>query len=210
MEPLLWKLYDIPSGPSEWQELKRSLLQALWGSPQWVSQDRGLNCPDAFINHYFNQHFSIQVHNLNLKTHKDLVDLILFIRCNTTITRTELIDKLNEDCGIWLSPANDSAACALDTAIRVWLMITIENWASTDSLEDYIHKSFPKEDEIVNGLPLPLDFNAYNLERIGGFNIVWTDCMHDHLSISVAQTYKELKIFHFASFIQMYQHTSER
>ena len=92
--------------------------------------------------------------------------------------------------------SRDSAVNAIHLTVRLWLMLrpgspglashqaksTLE-WTDTESLDDLIDKSLPKAPlGAIQGRSLwqkPL--NLYTLNRIGGFDIIWTDHLADHL-----------------------------
>ena len=92
--------------------------------------------------------------------------------------------------------SKDSALNAIYLTVCLWLMLrpgspelanhqaksTLE-WKDTESLDDFIHKSLPKaplgaiQEKILWQKPL----NLYTLDRIGGFAIIWTNNLADHL-----------------------------
>ena len=92
--------------------------------------------------------------------------------------------------------SRDSAMNAIHLTVCLWLMLrpgspeltshqaksTLE-WKDTESLDDFIHKSLPRaplgaiQERILWQKPL----NLYTLNRIGGFDIIWTNHLADHL-----------------------------
>jgi hypothetical protein len=60
---------------------------------------------------------------------------------------------------------------------------------------------FTRSGSLADRQKVALNFNVLNLEQIGGFNIVWTESLQDHLSLSIDDTEKELRFFHVASFM---------
>lgn len=100
-------------------------------------------------------------------------------------------------------------------AVRIWLLVSIDDWEPRQSLQEYICVLFPRTDGaplpplLPDDFAFPLSFNITNLGLIGGFEIVWTECLHDHLSFSVDEEQKKvLKIFHLSSFLQGYRYSS--
>lgn len=162
------------------------------------------------MNHYLNQRLFIGIFGLKLQTHLDLLKLVYFVRSNVSLTREKLVAKLyKEHRGYWVKDTI-SAEQAIGIAIRIWLMLDVDEWPGKQTLSEYVHGVFPQRQEIPDVRPFPLAFNGYNLERIGGFDIIWTDCIQEHLSLVVDQTQKELKIFHLASFLQNYKQCPDR
>ena len=92
---------------------------------------------------------------------------------------------------------------ALDLAINLWLMLGTGSdktrlypgrsslpWADSESLNDFVQKCFATEDP-ENCLKIeraftsvPSSMTAHNLKYIGGFDIIWTDCLADHLILN--------------------------
>ncbi|KAL5041860.1 hypothetical protein BDW71DRAFT_191101 [Aspergillus fruticulosus] len=51
----------------------------------------------------------------------------------------------------------------------------------------------------------PTTINAYTLERVGGFEIVWTENIQDHLLRFANHGQTELRIFHLTSFLRIHK-----
>lgn len=88
----------------------------------------------------------------------------------------------------------DKIKNAIDLAVCLWLMLNIATpglrnfpgrsdlvWGENESLNDFIERSFPMTPPTSVSSRWPQSLNLYNLERIGGFEIVWTDHLADHL-----------------------------
>ena len=117
--------------------------------------------------------------------------------------------------------SKDSALNAIYLTVRLWLMLrpgspeltghqaksTLE-WKESESLDDFIHKSIPKAAlgtiQERNLWQKPL--NLYTLDRIGGFDIIWTNNLADHLYLDedVGST---IHLYHHASVLE--SHYSE-
>jgi hypothetical protein len=105
--------------------LEHALVQALWDDP--LRHHR----PGPFIEHYLQHRVLIDAFGLNFKRHRDLVDLIKFIKANTLISQEEVVAKLRADHGGWLGDADDSAEHAVEIAVRIWLMVSTDMWTGT-------------------------------------------------------------------------------
>lgn len=175
--------------------LKAKLPRSLWN----LSPDDAQEPSNEFLEYYRGQLVGVEAHKLNLKTHKDLIDLINFIKTRADFTKPELISCLEQS---W--PVLGPSTPAIELALRIWLFLPLEEWGSRQTLEQYIHAVFPRSNSLPDTPTIALNFNALNLEQIGGFNIVWTESLQDHLSLSIDGTEKELRIFHVASFLHGY------
>ncbi|KAJ5891103.1 uncharacterized protein N7473_007331 [Penicillium subrubescens] len=181
--------------------LKAKLPQSLWN----LSPDDAQESSNEFLEYYRGQLVGVEAHKLNLKTHRDLIGLIDFIKTRADFTKPELIDCLETSWSDLGPPIP-----AIELALRVWLFLPMEEWGSRQTLEQYIHSKFPRSNSLPDSPPIALNFNALNLEQIGGFNIVWTESLQDHLSLSIDDTEKELRIFHIASFLHGYGKSRDR
>lgn len=91
-----------------------------------------------------------------------------------------------------------SAANSIFLTVRLWLMLNVGSstiltffpgrtspeWMEDQSLDDFIDSCFPTSEWGPRLSQWPFSLNAYNLERVGGFEIVWTDHLADHLYLN--------------------------
>lgn len=178
-------------------------MDSLWGS----APTRHPSSLASFLDHYFEE-CSLMFNADRLspeRTHQEILDLITFVRTRTTISREDLIRDIRENGPTWLRSDTDCVNDALELGIRLWLLVDTDKWTDRQSLEEFISQSTR-----VRNFAAILDpsFNAYNLERVGGFRIMWTNCLQDHLSLD--NTHTALYIFHQIAFLNSYQDTAER
>ena len=91
-----------------------------------------------------------------------------------------------------------SATNSIFLAVRLWLMLNVGSsailtlfpgrsspeWTDDQSLDNFIDSCFPASDWGPRLSQWPFSLNIYNLERVGGFEIVWTDHLADHLYLN--------------------------
>ena len=91
-----------------------------------------------------------------------------------------------------------SATNSIFLAVRLWLMLNVGSsafltlfpgrsspeWTDDQSLDSFIDSCFPASDWGPRLSQWPFSLNTYNLERVGGFEIVWTDHLADHLYLN--------------------------
>ena len=69
------------------------------------------------------------------------------------------------------------------------------------SLKDFVHDYFNGAIEVgYEKVKFEKSFNARNLNRIDGIEIIWTDNLADHLKMIGDDT--QVAIFHYASFLK--------
>ena len=91
-----------------------------------------------------------------------------------------------------------SATNSIFLTVRLWLMLNVGSsailtlfpgrsspeWMEDQSLDDFIDSCFPASEWGPRLSQWPFSLNAYNLERVGGFELVWTDHLADHLYLN--------------------------
>lgn len=181
--------------------LKAALPQSLWN----VCPDDKHEPTNEFLDYYRSQLVGVEAYGLNLKSHQDLIDLINFIKTLAHLTKPELIARLEASLAHLGSPIP-----AVELALRIWLFLSLEDWGSMETLEQHVHSMFPRSNSLPDSPTIALSFNVLSLEQIGGFKIVWTESLQDHLSLSIDDSEKELRIFHVASFLHAYGKSKDR
>ncbi len=113
-----------------------------------------------------------------------------------------------------------SARNSIFLAVRLWLMLNVTSpgihaftpgrssleWTDDQSLDNFISACFPLS-ECTSARPSqwPYSLNAYNLERVGGFVIVWTDNLADHLYLN--EDLGHIHVYHHAQVLRGFLHT---
>ena len=91
-----------------------------------------------------------------------------------------------------------SASNSIFLTVRLWLMVNVGSstvftvlpgtsspeWAEDQSLDEFIDACFPVSEWGPRLSQWPFSLNAYNLERVGGFELVWTNHLADHLYLN--------------------------
>jgi len=79
---------------------------------------------------------------------------------------------------------------------------TALNWTdNTISLKQLMAIRFKDQSATIqSGFEFEEEFTAYNLQRLAGINIIWTDNLADHLRLT--HNRKKVHIFHHASFLK--------
>jgi hypothetical protein len=100
---------------------------------------------------------------------------------------------------------------SIDLAARLLLMMEIGDlehgfigqgeldW-NIGTLKEFVHRYFTKPDTpSTEYVKLEKRFNARNLERVAGFNVIWTNNLADHLRMTEDD---RVAIFHHATFLK--------
>lgn len=129
------------------------------------------------------------------------------------LSPTQMLSPLSMRCS---GCERDGVKNAIDLTVSLWLMLNIATpglrsfpgrsylvWRETESLNDFIERSLPVNRPISIASRWPQSLNLYNLERIGGFEIVWTDHLADHLFLD--EDLGTIKIYHHVCVLQSHQ-----
>jgi hypothetical protein len=194
----------------------KKLVETLWGS--FPSHSRLFNgdsvsglCHDAYFE-YYERHWGLIVANCEgkfvaLKTRASVNRLVQDLQSNRS--RSDLLEELEDSTEG--SAARDACENTINLAARLLVMMAIGPikyqfrsrpsliWTE-GSLKLFVSQHF-SEPQAMNpeGVKLPKTFNAWSLEKIGGFEITFTDNLSDHLRLDEDS---KLYIFHYVSFLE--------
>ncbi|KAF4455853.1 hypothetical protein F53441_1885 [Fusarium austroafricanum] len=192
-------------------EAKKAIAVALWDTPGSEVE------PDLkfYFKYYIKQCELIALHDggchTPLSTHEDIMAIVQLLRRSRT--REEIRRQLLLSCSL---PGSE-ACCdhSIDLAARLLLMVEFGNlpyaysgfrpieWA-TGSLKDFITERFESK-PVLGHSKVKLDkiFNANNLGKIAGIEVVWTTNLADHLRL--LKDDQAVAVFHHASFLKRQQ-----
>lgn len=131
------------------------------------------------------------------QTHADIIDIVHHLCNNVDSSLSELCDSLRS---VHNKFSNDAVKLSnsIELAVRLWLMIDVQNvkpgayqtlhtawpWPDTSSLIDVVQSlRLRAPPGVVATRQFPEVFNAFDMNRMGGFEIRWTDNLSDHLCL---------------------------
>lgn len=132
------------------------------------------------------------------KTQVDIVDIVHHVRSNVSSSLSDLRNSLQHIHNRFPSDAV-KLSNSIELAIRLWLMIDIQNvkagayqtldkawpWPETSSLVDVVQSLRRRAPYgFVATQRFPEVFNAFDMKRMAGFEIRWTDNLSNHLCIN--------------------------
>ncbi|KAF5702331.1 hypothetical protein FGLOB1_9670 [Fusarium globosum] len=194
------------SGPA-----KQAIAAALWDTPRSeVESDLKF-----YFKYYIKQCELIALHEggsrTPLATHADIMKIVQLLRASRT--REEIHQQLLLSCGL-----PDSDVCcshSIDLAARILLMVEFGNlpfaysgsrqieWAK-GSLKHWVTERFESKPVLGHSkVKLEKIFNANNLGKIAGIEVVWTNNLADHLRL--LKDDQAVAVFHHASFLKRQQ-----
>lgn len=179
-----------------------NLIPGVWNLPQ---EERVVEPSDALLDYYKGQLILIDAYRLKLQKNEEILAFIEFVKVKANSTKSKLIQAV-ETHYAEIGPALH----AITVAVNFWLFISIEDWDEKQTLEQYIQSLFQKSSGLSDAPSFSLTFNIDNLRKVGGFQICWTERLENHLSLSLNDEHKELKIFHLSSFLELCKHSKDR
>ena len=131
------------------------------------------------------------------KTQVDIIDIVHHVRSNVSSSLSDLRDSLRQIHNRFPSDAV-KLSNSIELAVRLWLMIDIQNvkagayqtldkawpWPDTSNLVEVVQSLRRRAPQgAVATQQFPEVFNAYDMKRMAGFEIRWTDNLSNHLCI---------------------------
>lgn len=196
------------------QPTKNSVLDAFWGRPSFQSSQlctgNALEVYWAFYHRTCEHALYDGGRHVLARTHQDIVDLISLFK--EGLPRDTIRQRLRLKLTKTHHNEDELVDRAIDLAASLLLMIdfgSIEygfsgrqqlEW-STEPLKDCVSSYFESTSVLGHeGVKLQRVFNALNLDRIAGVEIVPTTNLLDHLRLTDDDT--KLYVFHHASFLK--------
>ncbi|KAK3311832.1 hypothetical protein B0H66DRAFT_603705 [Apodospora peruviana] len=195
-----------PSGPDF--EVREQIAEGFWKTPSKEVRDL-----DAYFNYYTKQCEIMALWDggcfTSVKTHKDILRIAKVLK--GPIGRERVSCRFLNGKNPTM-PDGKQDGRAIDLAARLLLMIEfgfLEHVAplvgrpiewSHGTIQSHIARCFPNAPVLGHeGVKLGSIFNAMNLEKIAGVEIVWTDNLVDHLHL--LNNDKQVAVFNHASFL---------
>ena len=204
-------------------DTKRDIIQILWRADVKGGYGKLANSAvDPYLG-YYSEQCRLALHDrgkhVSVRTHQDIFDIVKLLR--ESHSRESIKDQIR-----FLSPAenispeHDALDGSINLAARLLVMIELGSleygvscqsrlvWRE-DSLQSFIAQQFePPKLLGKETAKLEKSFNARNLERVSGMQIVWTSNLVDHLR--VLDDDKGVAIFHHASFLKSQRNRYDR
>jgi hypothetical protein len=197
---------------------KEHIAHALWGSPPNQTTFRQEDDPLGAYWRFYQQECEHALHDqgrhILSRTHRDVLDVVAALKeghLRDDIRRSLLVKltKLHEN-------EDELVDRSIDLAARIWLMIDFGNMQYGFSGRRQLHwQSEPLAQRVASGftsppllghkgLKLQRVFNARNLDRIAGVEILPTANLLDHLRLTDDDS--KLYVFHHASVLRCQSH----
>lgn len=188
--------------PSGELEPVRRLLPGVWGLASTAPSHR----LEAYKEHWKETVSSIEDPDLSLTSQQNVTNLIAIVRGNsdgsvedveTAILGAELDALANSTDPV-------SVSAALKFAMRLWLFTDPDLSDKSLILSQLVKKQLLQitRSTHLDGLScLSEDFSAKSLTRKGGFRLVWTSYLSEHLTFEGTS---RLKVFRHASALRQY------
>lgn len=194
---------------------RHHIVQKFWDADIPISdfQNGDLQCEKYFS--YYAEQCRLALHDggrhILPKTHRNIIEIAANLK--NPVTRLELRENLRPKL-LYPSPgdADEILDNTIDLIVRLLLMINVGGFQygvsgysqlcwKEGTLNEFLQERF-NVPQVLKGTSVKLEkiFNARNLQRIAGIQIIWTDNLADHLRMREDDT--RVAIFHHASFLK--------
>lgn len=190
--------------------VRQKIAEGFWNTPNDQITDL-----DSYFKYYGNQCNIMALHDgghfTSVKTHNDILRIAQLLK---EPVRRERVSCRFLDRKSPTVPDREQDGRSIDLAARLLLMVELGRFDhavplisppigcqwSEGTIKDHIASCFPEKPVLGHeGVKLGTIFNAPNIERIAGIEIVWTDNLADHLRLTSND--KQVAVFHHASFL---------
>ena len=162
---------------------------------------------DPYFNDWYEDQCNAVYQDTSIQTHQQIIDLVSLLQQDGH--RPDIVAAMAA-----ASEATEPVNESINLAARLWLTVSIGslqhafNPGSTVSwndgkLSDTLQVAFQYKNQLSDTVKLPKSFNAANLERIAGIEIVWTSNLADHLSLKDDDS--KMMVYHHASFLDLHK-----
>jgi hypothetical protein len=171
--------------------------------------------------------------NVPLRTYQDLVNLVKHLKDNAsacrsspevlaffTSTRVSTVPVIQTPVTQSEAPTPLQCESAIFLAVRLWLMVNVGHpnlqkifpgktqitWSQDDSIKELLTAQFSpvlQLPRLLGDFQYPRDLNVYDLERITGLVVVWTDHLADHLRLDL--DLGTLSLYHHISILNCHK-----
>jgi hypothetical protein len=192
------------------------LLQRVWRVDEASGNQWATYLP-AYVNYYERQVGSslITAPLQHLNNPENVIDLVDIVRDEQNLTLQELIEAIrNANRSLLKNSVDDKTVKnALELALKLWLFTTPSFADLSQTVKHAIGHEFTQQQAQPTSYAaskvksLSLDFSAKSLTRRGGFCLMWTSDLSEHLTIKGKE---HLLIFCHARILQEYMAREER
>ena len=165
----------------------------------------------AFFSDWYEEQCEAAAGQVSVQTHEEILRIIGLLQSND-LSRCDISTKLQYEG----SEESDVEAinASIDLAARLWLTLSIGSlqrsltpgstlsWSHGKLADTVIDVLSPKY-KLSDSVKFPKAFNAANLEKIAGIEVVWTSNLADHLCLKEDDT--KVMLYHQASFLELHE-----
>jgi hypothetical protein len=194
-------------------EVKWYIINNLWGEDYKVQDFAQIASRTESYFRYYQTQCELVCHGneCSSRTHEDIIQIVQLLKAQTA-TREDVKSSLRikvpkpEPEGV-----EEMLNNSIDLAVRLWLMVNVGGFRrilmpgrslhwTEGCLRDFMMSKFSPQKVLKDHVKLEKLFNALNLSRIAGIQVVWTSNLADHLRMQDDDT--RVAIFHHAFFLE--------
>jgi len=202
-------LFELDISP----ETRRSIINGLWHHNLTTAAFKEIVAGTESYFRYYETQCELARHGneCSARSHEDIIEIVRLLQVPEA-TREDIKSSLRlRLTGPTPDSSDDILSNSVDLAVRLWLMVNIGDlqrilmpgrslYWTEGSLRDFMSSKFCKQNILKERVKLEKLFNAHNLSRIAGIQIVWTSNLVDHLRMQDDDT--RVAVFHHAFFLE--------
>ncbi|KAI0147304.1 hypothetical protein GGR57DRAFT_477013 [Xylariaceae sp. FL1272] len=192
--------------PPPTTDLKKAFINALWPSSP---ENAGKVDFEAYFHLLREERRRARPEQHAISTYEDIISIIDIVRANLQLPPSEVLDLVKATRGA--DPSTSKTAASIALGLRLWLMFDVHDclpqnrslphfipWVENPSLESVITRQSTWSPHSRPGR-FQENMNVWNMYRMVGFQIKWTNNLNLHLVLEGSTIY----FFHNASVLKL-------
>ncbi len=193
------------------QRSRQAIIERIFNVDLTSGRASSINPLEAYFSDWYEEQCDAAAGHVSVQTHEEILNIILLLQDNS-LNRSDILTKL-QSCGRQRGDEANLDA-SVDLAARLWLTLSVGSlqqsvtpgsiiaWTN-GKLADTVNGVLCPKSQLSDSVKFPKFFNAANLEKIAGIEIVWTSNLADHLCLKEDDT--KVMLYHQASFLELHK-----
>ena len=193
------------------QHSRQAIIRRIFNVELTDGSNGSIDHLGAFFSDWYEEQCEAAAGQVSVQTHEEILGIIALLQVND-LSRSDISTKLQYH-GCEQSDI-EAINASIDLAARLWLTLSIGSlqrsvtpgstisWSHGKLADTVIDVLSPKY-KLSDSVKFPKAFNAANLEKIAGIEVVWTSNLADHLCLKEDDT--KVMLYHQASFLEFHE-----
>lgn len=154
----------------------------------WPTAPSSTSAPEHLEQYksYFKQYYAIycfETQRLPQLTHESLCGIVKHLPHGTRHSCRTIIKAL-----VFSDGDDNTINRVINIAAKALLMLDVVAWQDTETLREYLARSFAPQRQLIDDFRMSQNFNASVFQNVAGINVQWTQTLNHHLQVSTTDS----------------------